>query len=145
MSDVQDRFTDDGYWRSGDIGTIDQFGYFKLTDRIKDVIKSGGEWISSIDMENAIMAHPSVREAAVFGVPHPKWHERPLALVVVRQGQEISADAVRKHLAPLFAKWQLPEQVMFTNAIARTSVGKIDKKRLRSEYQDIYVKSADNS
>jgi fatty-acyl-CoA synthase len=139
MPNSEDRFTDDGYWRSGDVGTIDQFGYVKLTDRIKDVIKSGGEWISSIDMENAIMAHPSVLDAAVFGVPHPKWHERPLALVVLRQGQELGADAVRKHLAPLFAKWQLPEQVIFTKAIARTSVGKIDKKLLRVDYQHIYL------
>jgi fatty-acyl-CoA synthase len=144
MPDSGDRFTDDGYWRSGDVGTIDQFGYVKLTDRIKDVIKSGGEWISSIDMENAIMTHPSVLEAAVLGVPHPKWHERPLALVVVRRGQELSADAVRKHLAPLFAKWQLPEEVIFTNSIARTSVGKIDKKLLRSDYQDVYLETSDS-
>jgi fatty-acyl-CoA synthase len=144
MPDSGEQFTDDGYWRSGDVGTIDQFGYVKLTDRIKDVIKSGGEWISSIDMENAIMTHPSVLEAAVFGVPHPKWHERPLALVVVRPGQELSADAVHKHLAPLFAKWQLPEQVIFTKAVARTSVGKIDKKRLRTDYRHIYLKSAES-
>ena len=143
MPDSGDRFTDDGFWRSGDAGTIDQFGYVKLTDRIKDVIKSGGEWISSIDMENAIMAHPSVLEAAVFGVPHPKWHERPLALVVVRSGHELSADVVRKHLASQFAKWQLPEQVIFTNAIARTSVGKIDKKLLRVDYQHAYHESDD--
>jgi fatty-acyl-CoA synthase len=143
MPDSADRFTDDGFWRSGDAGTIDQFGYVKLTDRIKDVIKSGGEWISSIDMENAIMAHPSVLEAAVFGVPHPKWHERPLALVVVRSGHELSADVVRKHLASQFAKWQLPEQVIFTNAIARTSVGKIDKKLLRVDYQHAYHESDD--
>jgi fatty-acyl-CoA synthase len=127
MLDSEDRFTEDGYWRSGDVGTIDPSGYLKVADRIKDVIKSGGEWISSIDMENAIMAHPSVLEAAVFGVPHPKWQERPLALVVLRQGQELSADAVREHLAPPFARWQLPEQVIFTKTIARTSVGKIDK------------------
>jgi fatty-acyl-CoA synthase len=95
-------------------------------------------------MENAIMAHPSVLEAAVIGVPHPKWHERPIALVVVREGQELSAGAVRKHLATQFAKWQLPEKVIFTKAIARTSVGKIDKKRLRTDYQHIYLKSADN-
>jgi fatty-acyl-CoA synthase len=143
MPDSGDRFTDDGFWRSGDVGTIDQFGYVKLTDRIKDVIKSGGEWISSIDMENAIMAHPSVLEAAVIGVPHPKWQERPLALVVVRKGHRLSADAVREHLAPQFAKWQLPEQVIFTNIIARTSVGKIDKKLLRADYQDAYRESDD--
>jgi fatty-acyl-CoA synthase len=142
MPDSEDRFSNDGYWRSGDVGTIDQFGYLKLADRIKDVIKSGGEWISSIDMENAIMAHPAVLEAAVFGVPHPKWQERPLALVVLRLGQELSTEAIREHLAPLFARWQLPEQVIFTQAIARTSVGKIDKKRLRVDYRDIYLTSA---
>jgi fatty-acyl-CoA synthase len=144
MPDSGDRFTDDGFWRSGDAATIDPFGYVKLTDRIKDVIKSGGEWISSIDMENAIMAHPSVLEAAVFGVPHPKWNERPLALVVVRRGQKLSADAVREHLAPQFAKWQLPEQVIFTDAIARTSVGKIDKKLLRVDYQHVYREGDDS-
>lgn len=145
MPDSEDRFTDDGFWRSGDVGTIDQFGYVKLTDRIKDVIKSGGEWISSIDMENAIMAHSSVLEAAVIGVPHPKWQERPLALVVVRKDHELSAETIRKHLAQQFAKWQLPDQVIFTNAIARTSVGKIDKKLLRADYQHVYHQSGDSA
>jgi fatty-acyl-CoA synthase len=138
MPDSTDRFTVDGYWRSGDAGTIDASGYLKLTDRIKDVVKSGGEWISSIDMENAIMAHPAVAEAAVIGVPHPKWQERPVAIIVVKPGRELSADAIHAHLSPHFAKWQLPE-VVFTNAVARTSVGKADKKRMRAEYQDIYL------
>jgi len=136
-----DRFTKDGYWRSGDAGTIDSNGYLKLTDRIKDVIKSGGEWISSIDMENAIMAHPAIAEAAVIGVPHPKWQERPVAVVATRPGHQVSADELREHLAPRFAKWQLPETVIFTKAIARTSVGKADKKRMRAEYQNVYEAS----
>jgi fatty-acyl-CoA synthase len=142
MPESADRFTESGYWRSGDAGTIDKNGYLKLTDRIKDVIKSGGEWISSIDMENALMAHPSIAEAAVVGVPHPKWQERPLALVVLKPGNKLSADEIREHLSPLFAKWQLPEHVIFTNAIARTSVGKADKKRMRAEHQDIYMKDS---
>src|SRR6202035_427456 len=111
MPDSGDRFTDDGFWRSGDAGTIDKFGYLKLTDRIKDVIKSGGEWISSIDMENAIMAHPAVVEAAVIGVPHPKWQERPVAIIVVKAGRDLSADAIHSHLSQHFAKWQLPEVI----------------------------------
>lgn len=139
MPDSADRFTDDGSWRSGDIGTIDRYGYLKLTDRAKDVIKSGGEWISSIDMENALLAHPSVAEAAVIGVPHPKWQERPVALVVLRPGHEVDADALRAHLSTSFAKWQLPETVVFTDTIARTSVGKADKKRMRAQYADLYV------
>jgi len=144
MADSADRFTEDGFWRSGDAGTIDENGYLKLTDRIKDVIKSGGEWISSIDMENAIMSHRSVAEAAVIGVPHPKWQERPVAIVSVKPGQALTADAIREHLAPSFAKWQLPEAVIFTKSVARTSVGKADKKKLRAEYQDIYLKGSAN-
>jgi len=133
-----DRFTADGYWRSGDAGTIDGNGYLKLTDRMKDVIKSGGEWISSIDMENAIVAHPDVAEAAVIGVPHPRWQERAVALVVPKPGREPTPETIRAHLAARFASWQLPETVLFPGAIARTSVGKIDKKRLRAEYRDLY-------
>lgn len=138
MPDSDDRFTVDGYWRSGDVGTIDNNGYLKLTDRIKDVIKSGGEWISSIDLENAIMAHPAVLEAAVIGVPHPKWQERPVAIVTLRKGAELTADALREHLSPLFAKWQLPEKIVFSDTIPRTSVGKADKKRLRVQYGHLY-------
>ncbi len=138
MADSADRFTGDGYWRSGDAGTIDSYGYLKLTDRLKDVIKSGGEWISSIDMENAIMAHPSVLEAAVVGVPHEKWQERPLAIVVLRPGHELSREKLNEHLSEHFATWQLPEKVIFAEKIARTSVGKADKKKMREEYKDIF-------
>jgi fatty-acyl-CoA synthase len=135
--------TTDGYWRSGDAGTIDANGYLKLTDRIKDVIKSGGEWISSIDMENAIMAHPAVVEAAVIGVPHPKWQERPVAIIVVKAGQDLSADAIHSHLSQHFARWQLPE-VIFTDAVKRTSVGKADKKKMRAEYERLYLDEANS-
>jgi fatty-acyl-CoA synthase len=139
-SEVQ--FTEDGYWRSGDVGTIDSEGYVKVTDRIKDVIKSGGEWISSVDMENEIVGHPAVLEAAVVGVAHPKWEERPLALVTLRpeaQGQ-LDAEQIREHLAKKFAKWQLPESVLFVETIPKTSVGKINKKLIREKYKDEYKK-----
>ncbi len=138
-SEVQ--FTEDGYWRSGDVGTIDIDGYVKITDRVKDVIKSGGEWISSVDMENEIMSHPAVLDAAVVGVAHPKWDERPLALVVLRseyQGK-VDADEIRTHLSRKFAKWQLPDTVLFVDAIPKTSVGKSNKKVIREEHKDIYA------
>jgi fatty-acyl-CoA synthase len=134
------QFTDDGYWKSGDVGTLDAEGYLKITDRVKDVIKSGGEWISSVDMENAIMSHPDVLEAAVVGVAHPQWEERPLALVVLRadaKGKGSEA-AIREHLGKAFAKWQLPDKVLFVDQIPKTSVGKIDKKVIRSEYKEVY-------
>lgn len=139
MPDSADRFFD-GYWRSGDAGTIDTDGYLKLTDRLKDVIKSGGEWISSIDMENALMDHPSVAEATVVGIAHPRWEERPLALVVLKQGHQLTTAQVREHLSTTFAKWQLPDQVLFVDKIPKTSVGKLDKKVVRAEYSELYAK-----
>ncbi len=134
------QFTDDGYWRSGDAGTMDAEGYIKITDRVKDLIKSGGEWISSVDMENETMAHPDVLEATVTGVAHPKWEERPVVLVVPREEAKgrISKDDIIAHLAKKFAKWQLPEAVLFVDAIPKTSVGKFDKKVIREQYKDIY-------
>ncbi len=133
-------FTEDGYWKSGDAGTVDAEGYLKITDRIKDVIKSGGEWISSVDMENALMAHPAVLEATVIGVAHPKWEERPLAIVVLREAFRGSVDRedLRKHLLKSFAKWQLPDEILFVDAFDKTSVGKSDKKTLRKKYAHIY-------
>lgn len=128
----------DGYWRSGDIGTIDEHGYLKLTDRLKDVIKSGGEWISSIDMENALTEHPRIRDAAVVGIEHPKWQERPIALVVTDDGKELPLEDIHDLLAPDFAKWQLPETVIFLDTLPRTSVGKLDKKSIRSSYGGLY-------
>lgn len=117
---------------------MDENGYLKVTDRIKDVIKSGGEWISSIDMENLLMGHPAVRDAAVVGVPHPKWQERPLALVVLKPGQQATQEQLKEHLGSAFAKWQWPDQVLFVEAIPKTSVGKLDKKRIRVEQADRY-------
>jgi fatty-acyl-CoA synthase len=135
------QFTEDGYWRSGDVGTIDSEGYVKVTDRVKDVIKSGGEWISSVDMENEILGHPAVLEAAVVGLAHPKWEERPLALVVLRPESRgnVDADEIREHLGKKFAKWQLPESVLFVDAIPKTSVGKINKKKIRLQHKDLYL------
>ena len=130
----------DGYWKSGDAGTMDENGYVKITDRFKDIIKSGGEWISSIDLENALMAHPAVLEAAVVGIDHPKWEERPLALVVLRDEDlgKTKKEDILDFITPQFAKWQLPDEVLFVDAIPKTSVGKFSKKDIRKEYKDIY-------
>jgi len=136
----ENQFTEDGYLKSGDVGTIDPEGFLKITDRIKDVIKSGGEWISSIDMENEIVSHPGVLEAAVVGVPHPKWEERPLALVILRKEFKLlDKTEIREHLAKRFAKWQLPEEILFVDSIPKTSVGKLNKKVIREEYKSIYT------
>ncbi|GAA4815076.1 long-chain-fatty-acid--CoA ligase [Tomitella cavernea] len=137
LDDNDERF-DDGWWKSGDVGRIDRHGYLKLTDRIKDVIKSGGEWISSIDMENALMAHPKIVEAAVVGVPHPKWQERPVAVVVTDDGADLPLAEVHRALEGCFASWQMPETVICVDTLPHTSVGKLDKKSLRSGYQDLY-------
>ncbi|MFX0030232.1 MAG: AMP-dependent synthetase, partial [Candidatus Hermodarchaeota archaeon] len=137
---TKDSFTKDGYFRSGDAGSVDSEGYLKITDRIKDVIKSGGEWISSIDMENVLVSHPSVLEAAVVGIPHPKWEERPLALIVLRVGFESTTkEEISKHLSTSFAKWQIPNEILFVQSIPRTSVGKLDKKVIRDEYKTLYT------
>jgi fatty-acyl-CoA synthase len=131
----------DGYWRSGDLGSIDRDGYLKLTDRLKDVIKSGGEWISSIDMENVLIGHPAVREAVVVGIPHPAWAERPLALIVLKPGLATTQQELLEHLSTTFSKWQLPDQVLFVDSIPKTSVGKLDKKVVRAEYAGLYTQS----
>lgn len=138
----ESQFTKEGYWRSGDVGTLDEYGYLKITDRVKDVIKSGGEWISSVDMENEIMSHPAVLEAVVVGIAHPKWEERPLALVVLREEEKgnITAEGIKTHLAKAFAKWQLPDDVLFVDEIPKTSVGKMDKKVIRAQHKDLYTK-----
>ncbi len=133
VEEDDDRF-EDGWWRSGDMATIDPNGYVKLTDRLKDVIKSGGEWISSIDMENALMAHPKVREAAVIGVSDPKWQERPIAIVALVEGATLELDEVKQHLSDKFAAWQMPDRIEIVDEVPRTSVGKWDKKRMRAEY-----------
>ncbi len=132
--ETKDRWTEDGWFKTGDVATIDSEGYVKIVDRSKDLIKSGGEWISSVDLENALMGHPKIREAAVVAVPHPKWQERPLAVVVLKDGENASADELRDFLGARFAKWQLPDGFAFTDEIPRTSVGKFPKMRLREQY-----------
>jgi fatty-acyl-CoA synthase len=129
-----DRWTADGWFRTGDIVTIDDRGYIEIQDRTKDVIKSGGEWISSVALENALMGHPAVSEAAVIAVPDEKWSERPLAVVVLKEGQEATADDLRGHLAGEFAKWQLPERFEFVDEIPKTAVGKFKKTALREQF-----------
>jgi fatty-acyl-CoA synthase len=128
--------TPDGWMRTGDVAAMDPDGSIRIADRTKDLIKSGGEWISSVDLENAIMAHPKVKEAAVVGIPHPKWDERPLACVVVRDGETLTEADVLDHLRPLVAKWWLPDAVEFIDEVPKTSVGKFSKKDLRSRFAD---------
>ena len=122
--------------KTGDVGVITADGYLTLTDRAKDVIKSGGEWISSVELENALMAHPDVAEAAVVAVPDEKWGERPLATVVLREGASVDYAALRDFLAGPIAKWQLPERWAIVAAVPKTSVGKFDKKVIRRQYAD---------
>jgi fatty-acyl-CoA synthase len=117
------------------VATIDPEGYVQLVDRAKDLVKSGGEWISSVDLENAIMAHPKVAEAAVVGIAHPKWQERPLACVV-RRDPSLTRDEVLGYLKGKVVEWWLPNDVVFLEAIPKTSVGKFDKKVLRAKYLD---------
>jgi fatty-acyl-CoA synthase len=136
LSADPEKFTADGWFRTGDVVTLDPEGYLKIADRTKDLVKSGGEWISSVDLENALMGHPQVREAAVFGVPHPKWDERPVAVVVPKEGQQPTPESLRNHLAPRFAKWWLPDAFIFANEIPRTSAGKFLKSALREKYRD---------
>jgi acyl-CoA synthetase (AMP-forming)/AMP-acid ligase II len=134
--DSAERFTDDGWFKTGDVATIDADGYLQITDRTKDLIKSGGEWISSVDVENMIMAHPKVLEAAVIAVPHPKWMERPLACVVPRPGLPLDAAEIVEFLRPQLARWALPDEVVLIEAVPKTSVGKFDKKVLRERFKN---------
>lgn len=131
--DTEDSFSD-GWWRSGDAGVIDRRGYIKLTDRLKDVIKSGGEWISSIDMENTILDHPDVGEAAVIGVPDETWEERPVAYVVPRDGASVTEQSIYDLLSTRFANWQLPDQIIISEQLPRTSVGKLNKRKMRADF-----------
>jgi fatty-acyl-CoA synthase len=124
----------DGWLRTGDVGKVTSGGYLTLTDRSKDVIKSGGEWISSVELENALMGHPAVAEAAVVGIPDDKWGERPLASIVVRDGEDVSVEDLRDFLGDKIAKWQLPDSWAFIDEVPKTSVGKFDKKVLRQRY-----------
>ncbi len=132
----EESFTADGWLKTGDVGMIGKDGYLRLTDRAKDLIKSGGEWISSVDLENSIMGHPAVAEAAVIAVPHPKWDERPLAVVVLKPAQNASVEEIREFLLAKYAKWQVPDGIVFVDAIPRTSTGKFLKTKLRDTYKN---------
>jgi fatty-acyl-CoA synthase len=137
-----DRFTADGWLRTGDVASIDPHGYIRITDRTKDLIKSGGEWISSVAMENLLMAHPAVLEAAVIAIPDPKWSERPLACVVFKQGRSATPEELRAHLSSGFIKWQLPDRFEILDAIPRTSTGKFWKVKLRERFRPAQVAKA---
>jgi fatty-acyl-CoA synthase len=130
---------EDGWLRTGDVCKITPEGYIKITDRAKDVIKSGGEWISSIDLENALMAHPDVSEATVVGLKHVKWQERPVAFVVLREGAGVSQEELIAFLEERVAKWWLPDRVLFIDQIPKTGTGKFDKKVVRNEYADLLM------
>jgi len=127
---------EDGWLRTGDIASVTPNGFIQITDRAKDVIKSGGEWISSVELEVHLMAHPAVVEAAVIAVPDPKWSERPLACVVLETDADVSADDLRTFLDARIARWQLPERWTFIEEVPKTSVGKFDKKVLRARFAD---------
>src|SRR5262249_1103915 len=130
----EDRWTADGWLRTGDIATIDCEGYVQIADRAKDLIKSGGEWISSVDLENALVAHPAVREAGVIAVPHPTWDEGPVAVVGLRAGMKATPEELRDFLSAKFAKWQLPDAFIFVNDLPHTSTGKLSKLELRKRF-----------
>ena len=131
-----DKLDGDGFFPTGDVATIDPDGYLQLVDRTKDVIKSGGEWVSSIDLENAAMGHPAVAEAAVIGVPHPKWQERPLLIAVLRNGHHATRDDLLEYLSGQVAKWWLPDDVVFVDELPHTATGKVLKLKLREQYGD---------
>jgi fatty-acyl-CoA synthase len=137
-----EQFSPDGWLRTGDVASISALGYVRLVDRTKDLVKSGGEWISSVAIENVIMSHPKVAEAAVIGVPHPKWMERPLACVVAKEGEELSREAVLDFLRERLNKWQVPDDVVFIDEVPKTSVGKFSKKTLRDKFAHYQLPTA---
>ena len=130
-----DKFTDDGWFTTGDIVTIDEYGFIKITDRTKDLIKSGGEWISSVELENALMAHPAVSQAAVIAIPHEKWDERPLAAIVLKEGESATEEDLQAHLEKDFAKFWLPDAYEFVESIPMTATGKFQKLKLREQFE----------
>jgi fatty-acyl-CoA synthase len=142
-SDSADRFTDDGWFMTGDVATIDASGYVSIRDRAKDLIKSGGEWISSVAVENALMKHAGVQEAAVIGLCHPQWDERPLALVVPRANSSCTPEELVTHLMTEFKKFWIPNAFEYVATIPRTSVGKVNKLALREQYREYYMRQAD--
>ncbi len=134
-----DKFTDDGWFQTGDVVKINELGNLRICDRSKDLVKSGGEWISSVDLENLLMAHPAVAEAAVIAIPDDRWGERPLAAVVLRDGAQASPDELREHLGKVYAKWQLPDRFEFVDEIPRTATGKFKKTALREQFVESRV------
>jgi fatty-acyl-CoA synthase len=137
-----DKLDAEGFFPTGDVATIDPDGYLQLVDRAKDVIKSGGEWVSSIDLENAALGHPAIAEAAVIGVAHPKWQERPLLIAVLRNGHNATREEVLEYLAGQVAKWWLPDDVVFVDELPHTATGKVLKLELRKQYRDHRLPSA---
>jgi fatty-acyl-CoA synthase len=129
-------FEDDGWFDTGDVATMDPYGYMQITDRAKDVVKSGGEWISSIELENLAVGHPKVAEAAVIGVPHPKWDERPLLIVVLKAGETAGKEEILGFMRGKIANWWLPDDVVFVGEIPHTATGKIQKIELRATFRD---------
>jgi fatty-acyl-CoA synthase len=132
----------EGFFDTGDVATIDRHGYMQITDRSKDVIKSGGEWISSIDLENLAVGHPNVAEAAVIGVRHPKWDERPLLVIVLKDGQTATKEDILGFIEGKIAKWWMPDDVVFVSAIPHTATGKIQKTILREQFKDYVLPTA---
>ncbi len=127
---------DNGFFDTGDVATLDPYGYMQITDRSKDVIKSGGEWISSIDLENLAVGHPKVAEAAVIGISHPKWDERPLLVVVTKQGETVGKEDLLAFMRGKIASWWMPDDVVFVDEIPHTATGKIQKAMLRERFKD---------
>lgn len=144
MSDGE-ALTEDGWFETGDMATIDKYGYMKITDRTKDVIKSGGEWISSVEIENVALGHPDVALAVVVGVAHEKWDERPVLLIVPKQGRQVSQEKMQEFIGPQIARWWLPDAVITVDSLPMTATGKIDKKKLRVEYQNILLEQVVHS
>jgi fatty-acyl-CoA synthase len=134
--DGGEAFGENGWFDTGDVATMDQYGYMQVTDRSKDVIKSGGEWISSIDLENLAVGHPKVAEAAVIGVTHPKWDERPLLVIVLKKGETATKEELLGFMQGKIAKWWLPDDVVFVDEIPHTATGKIQKIVLRERFKD---------
>jgi fatty-acyl-CoA synthase len=132
----------EGFFDTGDVATMDPSGYMQITDRTKDVIKSGGEWISSIDLENLAVGHPKVAEAAVIGIRHPKWDERPLLVIVMKKGESISKDDILGFMRGKVANWWMPDDVVFVDEIPHTATGKIQKTTLRERFKDYRLPSA---
>jgi fatty-acyl-CoA synthase len=134
-------FESDGWFDTGDVATMDKYGFMQITDRSKDVIKSGGEWISSIDLENLAVGHPKVAEAAVIGVAHPKWDERPLLVIVLKKGETATKEEILGFMQGKIAKWWMPDDVAFVDEIPHTATGKIQKMTLRQQFKDYRLPS----